>query len=125
MRLIHTTLADIDDPDVNELIQELITLRPDSISDEVLLLHFLHLFFLPGKQRRFVPIRARELFLQRWLLVKVSETRGTRIYELIRELCLISNNGMDTAANPKIYMALNSLLKPICKTILKKHAIRK
>lgn len=124
MRLVDTPMVELVDPDILELVEELKELRSGDfyclrVSP---LLYFLQCFFLPGDQSRFVPIRLHQLLAQRWLLSNVSDTSGTYIYVMYRELAL---GHKDSAENPKIYSALNSLLKPLCVPHIRKKSANK
>lgn len=119
-------LAAIADPNVNALLQEMRDLRAH-VSNVYSgpLRFFLHLFFLPGGQTRFVAISHDEALVQQFLSAKVSQIRDTDIYILIRELANLPTSKMDTSSNLKIYKALNSLLKPLCLKVISKPARKK
>jgi hypothetical protein len=119
MRLLDTPLAAIIDPNLLALIEELRELRVGEFADvhEGNLLVFLTSFFLPGDGTRFVAIRPGQLTVEYWLKAKASETNGTSIWRLYRELAY---GYLDSAEDPKIYKALNSLMRPRCKPLRRK-----
>lgn len=103
-----------------ELLDELRELRGGHFADvpKSTVLNFLTSFYLPDKQIRFVPIKSSHLSAQRLLTSRVDTLVNTPIESLLKELTKKAKSHEDNHCKQQLYIALNSLLKPICKPLL-------
>lgn len=122
LRLIDMAVEGILDTEIRELCEELRDLRSGRFADiqSGTLLSFLHCFFLPDDQKRFVQIGRATLCSEFWLLRKVSECHQSSVFRLCRELILISGIHVDSASGQRIYSVLNSSMRPLCKDLKRK-----
>jgi hypothetical protein len=119
--LLHTEIGLLFDEHLRELVDELSEIRAGhfDFSSGTALYDFLTLFFLPGDQTKFTPIRPSELVVCRLLTSKVDQLKGTQIQDVVFELVPLADSHQDNHGHQKLHIALNQLLKPICRTLQK------
>jgi hypothetical protein len=120
--LLQTNIGGIFDKDVAELINELTEVREGRLHDPIQtrLLDFLTVCFLSLDQTKFVPVKPRELVVCHILTSKVDQLKESQIQNLLLELVLIAHSHQDNHGHQKLYVALNTLMKPICLSLRKK-----
>lgn len=120
-KLLRTEIGLLPDDHVSELVQELTDIRTGHFfpSPNLLLYDFLTVFFLPGDQTKFVPIKPAEVPLCRLLTSKVDHLKTTSVQNIVHELVPLAGSHQDNHGHQELYVALNALMKPICLSLRK------
>jgi len=122
MQVLDTFVVDISGQELLDMLDELRQSRPAAFLDaeRMTLREVLQRYFLSEDNETFLPLKPDVLLTTRYLSAKVSQMAGSSIWPLVQDLTL---GRTDSAANPKMYIALNSFFKSDCKCLM--HASRR
>jgi hypothetical protein len=116
---IHTPLRDIGPREVNALIDELVSLRPNLAEMSTWpVISMLDLFYYPANDRKRVSISSKHLSTEVWLATRVRELqkKGNPILGVVTDLVRLANvevrctTHIENHLHQRLYVALNQLV---------------
>jgi hypothetical protein len=107
--------------DVREVLEELYELHDREIAppmENMQVLGWLFVFFLPHGNGKFVPIDKATIGASRWLLVKMNKMKSDGLRQMYRDLLLVGGNGhVENHDAHSFYMILNRTMRAASKSL--------